>query len=201
VIELLSGEMGTLQMVLGWLLVCYPVLTLPVLIRFLSLTEDSSGEREHRGPRRSRRDEVYEDERRPRRLRAEELWEAEQSLRPELPVGAPTSALTLNQLLDVLEEASRIERVTAEPRADSRGVHPIELECLLEDEAELAVPETVTSRRVRRDEVHARRPDSLAERRERRTRDAARRVAGNPRMQRWVRTAARQLLARTGTEG
>lgn len=194
-IELLSGEMGTLQMVLGWLLVCYPVLTLPILIHYLSQGEDAGSEAERRRARLAE-----EDEPRRRRPRAEDLWETEQAYRPELPVAAPSNALTLNQLLDVLEEASRLEAYAPEvaPRRRGRGVEAYELECLLEDEAEPAVPETIRTRRL---PAEARRPESLAERRSQRTQDAARRVAGNPRMQKWVRSAARELLARTGTEG
>lgn len=207
-IELLNGEMGTLQMVLAWLLVCYPVVTLPVLIRFLSLSEDSEESRGRRGaPRSTEVDEEYEEPRRPRRPRAEELWQAEQAHRSALPVAAPSNALTLNQLLDVLEEASHLERVAAEPTRRTRGVDSVELEHLLEFDADPAVPDTIAARRIPQapppppPPPPARQPQSLADRRDRRTREAARRVAGNPRMQRWVRSAARQLLARTGTEG
>ena len=197
---------------LGWLLVGYPVLTLPILIRYLSLSEDVQDAQENPYEREEPRLE-RDQPRGFRRPRAEDLWRAEQSLRTELPVAAPSSALTLNPLLDVLEEVSRIEtapaqtptrapapaRAPAAPR--SRGIDPYELEQLLRAEAEPAVADTVSTRSLRPVEAPARRPDTLSERRDRRTREAARRVAGNPRMQRWVRSAARELLARTGTEG
>lgn len=198
-IEILQGTSGGLQAIFAWLLVLYPVLTLPLLLGVWVGRGDEPGrnqpmpgrERDLRSPEQAwGLDPV--DEPAPRRRR-ETPRQSRRELLPENylvdayddfhdpdPV-TPIQTLevpdgvNLEQLLDVLEAANRIED-------------------LQRPQARRQLREVATQSRSRRG------PRRSREHRQMRTIRAAHRVAGNPRMQGWIRDVARDLLERTGSD-
>lgn len=173
-VDILQGNAGWVQQLFLWGLVVYPVLTIPVvLFAFLGGREAAPGPA-HAPPL-------------PRS--PEELWQAPRMSHPEaawMPAPPPPpppqtpfrrvevrDGLSLEQLLDVLEAASRIERL--DPAAPRREPRPVEPRALAAEA----------------------RPSPLEDGR---TLRAARRVAANPRMQGWIRDVARELLDRSSED-
>jgi hypothetical protein len=187
-IELLQGAGGGLQAILGWLLVLYPVVTLPLLLGVWM----GRGEELPHVPVASLRDRQV---RRPQNhwgLQSSDVslapWAdpiaesavANRDREESIRTLAPQDGVNLEQLLDVLEAANRIETLHT-PRARTHL-----REVASQSRRQPVARKLPTAHQGGGNEV--------------RTLRAAHRVAGNPRMQGWIRNVARDLLERTGSD-
>lgn len=174
--EYLDGGHGVVPAVLCWLLLLYPVLTLPVFLRLFVVLSAAVPEEDAVPERKSKR----------RKKRGKKAREKKQK-RAEAAELPPPRRLAARPLPPREVLRATLDELGPPPVPSRDPAEPYREPCEPRFVAPASSPEAAASPE----------PVSLEARR---LRAAARRVARSPELERWIRSVAEEYLERTGTE-